>query len=129
MPRLLLDTHSFLWFVTADPKLSASAQRLIATGTNEPPLSVACVWEIAIKMSIGRLPRPAPLHTFIPQQLRVNRIEVLPIELRHTFEVARLPLHHRDPFDRLLVAQALVENLPIISVDTVFDSYPIQRLW
>jgi PIN domain nuclease of toxin-antitoxin system len=62
MPRLLLDTHSFLWFVTADPKLSASAQRLIATGTNEPLLSVACVWEIAIKVSIGRLPLPEPLH-------------------------------------------------------------------
>jgi PIN domain nuclease of toxin-antitoxin system len=129
MPRLLLDTHSFLWFVTADPKLSAPAQRLIATGANEPLLSVACVWEIAIKVSIGRLPLPEPLHTFIPEQLRVNRIEVLPIELRHTFEVARLPLHHRDPLDRLLIAQVLVEGLPIVSADTVFDHYPIQRLW
>ena len=129
MSRLLLDTHSFLWFVTADPKLRASAQRLIATGANEPLLSVASVWEIAIKVSIRRLPLPEPLRTFIPEELRVNRIGVLPIELSHTFEVARLPFHHRDPFDRLLIAQALVENLPIISVDTVFDSYPVQRLW
>lgn len=129
MPRLLLDTHSFLWFVTADPKLSASAQRAIAIGSNEPLLSVASVWEIAIKVSIGRLPLPEPLHTFIPEQLRINRVEVSPIELRHTFEVARLPLHHRDPFDRLLIAQAMVESLPIISADAVFDNYPVQRIW
>lgn len=129
MPRLLLDTHSFLWFVTADPKLSASAQRAIAIGSNEPLLSVASVWEIAIKVSIGRLPLPEPLHTFIPEQLRINRVEVSPIELRHTFEVARLPLHHRDPFARLLIAQAMVESLPIISADAVFDNYPVQRIW
>lgn len=117
MLRVLLDTHSFLWFVTADPKLSAPAQRIIATGSNEPLLSVACVWEIAIKVSIGRLPIPESLDTFIPEQLRINRIGLLAIELRHTFEVARLPLHHHDLFDRLLIAQALAEGLPIVSAD------------
>ena len=129
MVRVLLDTHSFLWFITADSKLSAPAQRIIATGSNEPFLSVACVWEIAVKVSIGRLPLPEPLDTFIPEQLRINRIGLLPIELRHTFAVARLPLHHRDPFDRLLIAQALAEGLPIVSADPAFDSYPVQRLW
>lgn len=129
MPRIVLDTHSFLWFVTADPKLSATAERLISIGSNEVLLSVASVWEIAIKVSIGRLPIPKLLDVFIPEQLRSNRIGLLPIEPRHAFEVARLPLHHRDPFDRLLVAQALVEGLPIVSVDSAFDSYPIERLW
>lgn len=127
--RLLLDTHSFLWFVTEDPKLSISARRIIATGSNELLLSVACVWEIAIKVSIGRLPIPAPLDTFIPEQLRINRIGLLPIELKHIFEVTRLPLHHRDPFDRLLIAQALTEGLPIVSADPAFDSYSVQRPW
>lgn len=127
--RLLLDTHSFLWFVTEDPKLSISARRIIATGSNELLLSVACVWEIAIKVSIGRLPIPAPLDTFILEQLRINRIGLLPIELKHIFEVTRLPLHHRDPFDRLLIAQALTEGLPIVSADPAFDSYSVQRFW
>ena len=127
--RVPLDTHSFLWFVTADPKLSAPAQRVIVAGSNELLLSVACVWEIAIKVSIGRLPIPEPLDTFIPAQLRINRIGLLPIELRHTLKVASLPLHHRDPFDRLLIAQALAEGLPIVSADPAFDSYPVQRLW
>jgi PIN domain nuclease of toxin-antitoxin system len=124
-----LDTHSFLWFVTEDPKLSAVAQRVIAEGGNEPILSAACVWEIGIKVSIGRLPIPAPLDSFIPEQLRINRISLLPIELRHIFEMTRLPLHHRDPFDRLLIAQAIVEGLPVVSADPAFDNYPIQRIW
>lgn len=127
--RVLLDTHSFLWFVTEDPKLSGRAQRIIAAGSNEPLLSVACVWEIAIKVNTGRLPIPEPLDRFIPEQLRINRVELLPIELRHTFAVARLPLHHRDPFDRLLIAQSLVEGIPILSADPAFDSYSVQRLW
>ena len=129
MSRALLDTHSFLWFVTADPKLSATAERLIAAGGNEILLSVASVWEIAIKVSIGRLPLSEPVDTFIPKQLQTNRIGLLPIEPRHTFEVTRLVLHHRDPFDRLLIAQAVVEGLPIVSADSAFDSYPIKRIW
>ena len=129
MPRLLLDTHAFLWFVTEDPKLSAPAQRIIAAGSNEPLLSAACVWEIVIKVSIGRLPIPGPLDSFIPEHLSTNRIALLPIELRHLFELARLPLHHRDPFDRLLIAQAVVEGIPIVSADPAFDQYPIERIW
>ena len=129
MPRLLLDTHAFLWFVTEDPKLSATAQHMIAAGSNEPLLSAACVWEIVIKVSIGRLPIPGPLDSFIPEQLSTNRIVLLPIELKHLLEIARLPLHHRDPFDRLLIAQAVVEGIPIVSADPAFDQYPIERIW
>ncbi len=127
--RVLLDTHTFLWFITADPKLSTSAQQVLVTGSNVVLLSVASLWEIAIKVSIGRLPIPQPLQTFIPQQLGTNRIELLPIQLEHSFEVARLPLYHRDPFDRMIIAQAIHERLPIVSADGAFDSYAIQRLW
>jgi PIN domain nuclease of toxin-antitoxin system len=127
--RVLLDTHSFLWFITADPKLSAPAHRAMRAGENELLLSVASTWEIAIKVSIGRLPIPERLDRFIPEQLRINRIELLPVTAEHTFEVARLPLHHRDPFDRMLVVQALRESLPVVSADAAFDQYAVQRVW
>jgi PIN domain nuclease of toxin-antitoxin system len=127
--RVLLDTHSFLWFITSDPKLSPAARQAIVTGGNQVLLSVASVWEIAIKVGIGRLPIPTPLDEFIPEQLRINRIELLAIQPEHTFEVARLPHHHRDPFDRLLIAQAIIEQLPIVGADAAFASYPVQMIW
>lgn len=127
--RVLLDTHSFLWFVTADPKLSATAERLISESENEVLVSVASVWEIAIKVSLGRLPLSEPIERFVPDQLRRNGFDILPIETSHTFEVARLEFHHRDPFDRLLIAQSLVENLPLVSADSLFDRYAVQRIW
>ncbi|HEX8832305.1 MAG TPA: type II toxin-antitoxin system VapC family toxin [Longimicrobium sp.] len=127
--RLLLDTHAFLWFVTASPKLSAEAEGVIRASGNQLLLSVASVWETAIKQNLGRLPIPEPLDSFIPAHLRTNRITLLPIQLRHTFAVSRLPLHHRDPFDRLLVAQAISESIPVVSADGAFDAYPVQRLW
>jgi PIN domain nuclease of toxin-antitoxin system len=120
--RLLLDTHAFLWFITADPRLSATAEQAIRRSGDTPLLSIASVWEIAIKVQLQRLPIPQPLDVFIPEQLRVNRIGLLPIELNHTFEIARLPLHHRDPFDRILIAQAIREGIPVVSVDGAFDA-------
>jgi PIN domain nuclease of toxin-antitoxin system len=127
--RVLLDTHAFLWFITADPRLGEPARQILSTGGNQVLLSLASVWEIAIKVRIGRLPLPLPLDTFIPEQLRLNRLDLLPITLEHTFEVARLPLHHRDPFDRLLIAQAIGEGIPIVSADEAFDAYPVERHW
>jgi PIN domain nuclease of toxin-antitoxin system len=127
--RLLLDTHAFLWFITADSRLSAGAEQAIRRSGDTPLLSIASVWEIAIKVQLQRLPIPRPLDVFIPEQLRINRIELLPIELHHTFEIARLPLHHRDPFDRILIAQAIRESIPVVSADGAFDAYPVQRLW
>jgi PIN domain nuclease of toxin-antitoxin system len=127
--RALLDTHTFLWFITADPKLSRSAQQILSAGSNELYLSVAGLWEIAIKVGIGRLPLPQPLDPFLPEQLRINRVELLTIAPRHVLAVAHLPLHHRDPFDRLIIAQAMQEGLPIVSADVTFDHYGVPRLW
>jgi PIN domain nuclease of toxin-antitoxin system len=127
--RFLLDTHAFLWFITADPRLSATAEQAIRSGANTPLLSIASVWEMAIKVGLNKLPIPHPLDDFIPQQLRANRIGLLAIELPHALEVARLPLHHRDPFDRLLVAQAIQEGIPLATDDAALAAYPIQRLW
>lgn len=127
--NLLLDTHAFLWFITNDSKLSTPAQTLIQTATNRRLLSIASLWEMAIKVSLGKLVLAQPFDQFIPQQLQVNRIELLAIELPHVSVVAAMPFHHRDPFDRLMAAQCLVGNLPIVSHDPAFDAYSIQRLW
>ncbi len=129
MLRALLDTHSFLWFVTANPKLSATAERLITAGNNEILLSVASLWETAIKVSTGRLPIPEPLDFFFSEHLGQNRIGLLAIEPKHVLAVAQLPFHHRDPFDRLLITQALTEGIPLVSADSAFDSYGVERLW
>lgn len=127
--RVLLDTHAFLWFITGDARLSGHARQVLSTGGNQVLLSVASVWEIAIKVAIGRLPLTLPLDAFIPDQLLLNRIELLPISLEHALQVAHLPPHHRDPFDRLLIAQAIREGIPLVSADQAFDAYPVQRSW
>lgn len=127
--RLLLDTHSFLWFINESPQISTSARTLIEDASNQPFLSVASLWEMAIKVSIGKLSLGQPFETLIPQQLSINGIALLRITISHTAVVARLPFHHRDPFDRLLIAQAMVEQMPIVSGDTAFDAYTITRLW
>lgn len=127
--RLLLDTHTFLWFVWDDPQLSAQAAALIEDVQNEVFLSTASAWEMAIKVSIGKLTLAQPLDIFLPDQLQRNGIQLLPITLSHTLQVATLPFHHRDPFDRLIVTQCLIEKMPLVSADPILDSYGIQRLW
>ena len=117
--KLLLDTHVFLWFIMGSPHLSAEARALIEDDQN----SVASLWEIAIKSSIGKLSLSAPFDQLIPQQLSINGFELLPIEIAHLATVTTLPFHHRDPFDRLLIAQAIAEKMPIVSSDSAFDTY------
>jgi PIN domain nuclease of toxin-antitoxin system len=126
--RLLVDTHAFLWFIDDDPRLSQQA-RVLMTGRNELFLSIASLWEMAIKISLGRLTIPLPYSEFIRQQLSINHIEILPIEIDHLSLVADLPFHHRDPFDRMLIAQGLKEQLPILSTDAAFDAYQVARYW
>jgi PIN domain nuclease of toxin-antitoxin system len=127
--NLLLDTHTFLWFINNDNRLSLTAQEAIALPANDVYVSSASLWEIAIKCSIGKLTLTTAFDTFIPQQLTVNYINVLGITVPHLALVAQLPFHHRDPFDRLIIAQGLAEPMTIVGVDTIFDSYGVVRVW
>jgi PIN domain nuclease of toxin-antitoxin system len=127
--RALLDTHSFLWFLAGDSRLSESARQIVADLENEVLVSTASLWEIAIKVSIGKLRLARVYEEFIPEQIERQQIAVLGIDVAHLAAVSKLPLHHRDPFDRLIIAQALTERVPVISVDEVFDVYSVQRVW
>lgn len=127
--RLLLDTHSFLWFILDDPKLSSAARRHIEDPGNYIELSPASYWEIAIKVGLGKYVLPLPLDAFIDQQIAPNAIDILHILPRHVAVLTSLPKHHKDPFDRLIVAQAMAEQIPIISVDPIIDSYGVARVW
>lgn len=127
--RLLLDTHTFIWYVTDNPRLSAHVKLLIEDENNEKLVSIASIWEMAIKHSIGRLNFSLPFMEFVRQQLTVSNIGLLEINLQHIEVVASLPLHHRDPFDRLIIAQSMAEQIPILSVDAIFDAYAIARVW
>ena len=127
--RLLLDTHAFLWWVGDDPRLSDIAGDAIANGANQIFVSVASAWEIAIKAGLGREEVPEPLHEFLGEQLRANAFELLPIHLRHAAAVSSLPHLHRDPFDRMLVAQAVQEHLAIVSRDEQVHAYGVEVIW
>lgn len=127
--RFLLDTHSFLWYLADDPKLSRKAEAAISDPDNEIWISAASLWEIAIKSSLGKLRLTEPFGELIPYQLSLNSIEVLRIQVDHLSLVSELPFHHRDPFDRLLVAQSRVERVPLISLDPLFDTYEVERVW
>jgi PIN domain nuclease of toxin-antitoxin system len=125
--RQLLDTHTFLWFVMGSQKISGELRLQIENNDNF--LSIVSIWEIAIKYGIGKLNLGLPFNDFIDQQIIPNGIQILNIQLEHLKVFADLPLHHRDPFDRLLIAQAIVEDIPIISVDSLFSLYPVQTIW
>ncbi len=127
--RILLDTQAFLWWITDDTRLSATARELIGDGGNQLLLSTASAWEIAIKTQIGRLSLPDSPVRFVPGQLATNAIEPLPVLLAHGLRVAELPLLHRDPFDRLLVSQCQVEKLPILTADALVSQYDVDVLW
>jgi PIN domain nuclease of toxin-antitoxin system len=127
--RVLLDTQALLWFLLDDPRLSEPARAIIAHGDTEVVVSPASYWEIAIKISLGKYELDEPLADFFERELQNNRFAILPILPRHAAQAASLPFHHRDPFDRLIIAQALVEALPVLSSDAQWDAYPVQRLW
>jgi len=127
--NLLLDTHALLWFLDDDPPLVPTAKSLIEDPANRKHVSVATCWEIAIKAGLKKLNLGEPATTFLARELATNRFELLGIELAHATFVETLPPHHKDPFDRLLVAQALIDNLPLVSADTILDQYGVTRLW
>jgi len=127
--RILLDTHVWLWWVAEPERLRASVRRQIADRDNTILLSAASSWEIAIKWAVGKLHLPEPPEEFVPKRLSRDAISSLSIEHVHALRVASLPLHHQDPFDRLLAAQAQVEGLPLVTVDKQFKPYDIKIIW
>ncbi len=127
--RLLLDTHTLLWFQANNPKLSTTARAAILDLANERWLSPISLVEIAIKNRLRKLPLPAPFSTLYPATLIADDIHLLPIESEHVEPLTTLPMHHRDPFDRLIAATALVEGLSLVSSDPVFDLYGVTRHW
>jgi len=126
--NLLLDTHVFLWFVAGDQRLSANARRAMEAADAELFLSAASIWEMAIKSSLGRLTLPLPLDEYIAEKL-TQGFRVLPVDWAHTAAVEKMPFHHRDPFDRLLIAQATAEDLPLVSADPELRAYKVKLIW
>jgi PIN domain nuclease of toxin-antitoxin system len=127
--KILIDTHVFIWYIQNSERLPSSVATLINAGGNEILFSIASIWEMAIKQSTGKLNLGVPYIGFIEEQMRLNNIELLPISLNHIELVITLPFHHRDPFDRILIAQAIAEDILLISADSVFALYPVQRMW
>lgn len=125
-----MDTHAFLWWGENNPKLSALAQEIISDADYQMFLSVVSAWEIAIKASLGKLKNvPPSLESFLGTELLNNGFEILPVGFEHVMGVYNLPYHHNDPFDRLLIAQAKAEDLPLLSKDKAFGAYPVIILW
>jgi PIN domain nuclease of toxin-antitoxin system len=127
--NVLLDTHTLMWFYTGDAALSTVARATIQDPANNVFGSPATYWEMAIKIGIGKLVLAEPFLDFVQHSIADNGFQVLPIEPRHCDAVIGLPYHHRDPFDRIMIAQAIAEGMPLLSADGVFDSYPVQRIW
>lgn len=127
--RILADTQAFLWLAMDDPQLTKKAKRIFLDEENDFYFSLASIWEIAIKHSLGKLKLKQPLEKFILNQMQENSIEQLNIHFRHVTKVNSLPFHHRDPFDRLIIAQAQEEDLSILSCDKIFDKYGVDRIW
>jgi PIN domain nuclease of toxin-antitoxin system len=127
--RLLLDAHTLIWAVDNPAKLGSAATRILQEPTNELLLSAGTIWEISIKAGLGKLSLSLPFRQWIEQAIHDLGANVLPITVKYADAQSRLPAYHGDPFDRLLVAQAQIENVPLISTDAVFDQYNINRVW
>jgi PIN domain nuclease of toxin-antitoxin system len=127
--KLLLDTHAFLWFIDGNRAMPLSARALIEDSNNQSLVSVVSLWEMAIKIGLRKLDLRQPFDRLIPQELEHSGFGLLQIGVGHLAGMISLPFHHRDPFDRLLIAQALAEKIPVVSRDVTFDTYGVTRLW
>ncbi|BAY38883.1 hypothetical protein NIES2111_32320 [Nostoc sp. NIES-2111] len=127
--KLLLDTHVLIWWSSSSERLSANVYNLITDTSNTLMFSIASVWELQIKYQLGKLNLSSPIPNLIESQQRINNLQILPIELSHIYALDGLPNYHRDPFDRIVIAQAIVEKIPMLSADTVFDAYAVQKIW
>jgi len=128
MSENLLDTHTFIWFINGDKELSNKAKELIEANDSVNFISIASIWEIAIKISLGKLQLNTPFEE-INRQIEANGFHWLPITFEHTLQLSKLPFHHRDPFDRMIIAQCLVNRLSVISKDSNFKNYGINLIW
>ncbi|NCO60350.1 MAG: PIN domain nuclease [Deltaproteobacteria bacterium CG_4_8_14_3_um_filter_51_11] len=127
--KLLLDTQALLWFLLDDHRLSGKARGKISGADSLIFVSPASLWEIAIKISLGKYELPTPFEAFWDEQFLTNDFVLLPVSVSHAARVVNLPFHHRDPFDRLIIAQSLVEGMPLVSSDISFDRYGVERIW
>jgi PIN domain nuclease of toxin-antitoxin system len=127
--RFLLDTHTLIWWMTNDPHLSDGARRLIAQRGNTSIVSAVSAWEIATKVRLGRLPSAADMIEDFVGDIQRQQMEILDVSAQHGIRAGTLPGPHKDPFDRMLIAQALAENIPIVSNDQALDRYAVRRLW
>lgn len=127
--KLLLDTHVLIWWSSNSDKLTNKVYDLITDTNNSLMFSIASVWEMQIKSQLGKLNLIAPIPELIANQQQVNKIQILPIELNHIYVLKDLPDNHRDPFDRIIIAQALFEKMPVVSKDEIFDAYPVDKIW
>jgi len=125
--KVLLDTHTFLWGLGDDDKLSARARQAIAV--SERFWSLASIWEVLIKVRTGKLSMRHPVGDYLISQMSANGVSLLPVRLEHVLRIEELPLHHRDPFDRMLIAQSLEEKLPIVTADPAFERYDVELIW
>lgn len=127
--KVLLDTHAFLWLITDDERLSEKAQKTFLNPDNRVFFSAASFWEICIKKSLGKISLESEWFQTIQREMEINTIQWLPIEMQHCVKVSELPFHHRDPFDRMLIAQAMVEDMQLLSRDSWLSAYTIKRIW
>ena len=127
--NLLLCTHSFVWWTTARKKLLARAFTEISNSANQVFLSVASLWELQIKIQINKFQFTDPLEIVVNEQIKINGFQLLPVTFAHVLELEKLPFHHKDLFDRLLIAQAIAENMILVSSDKIFSAYPVNLLW
>ena len=125
---LLLDTNAFLWFCEDNPKLSSTTKQYIENQNNTSFVSMASLWEIAIKLSLGKIKLKIPFEKFI-ELVEDNGFKILSITFEHTLNVSQLEFYHRDPFDRLIISKGIVEDIPIISADSKLDNYTVNRIW
>jgi PIN domain nuclease of toxin-antitoxin system len=125
--RILIDTHVFLWGLTTEGRLSQTVRSLLPVA--DVWISVASIWEIITKVQVGKLTLPSPVGPFLTAKLAFNGVSVLPITLDHVLKIESLELHHRDPFDRVLIAQSIHEKLPLVTADPHFQRYPVEVIW
>ena len=127
--KALLDTHTFLWWITDDPKISGTVSHIIKNQDNEIFFSTASAWEISIKSRLNRIKLTQMPDIFIPDQLQKNYFQILPIQLNHTLKEFSLPAIHNDPFDRILIAQSITEDIPLLTADAKMKKYEVKIIW